>query len=161
MAVLEVPQGGGFFCLSVIDNPLNMKSKGNTKFFDIWNKLDMWLIFLYRKIMMVMFWRLQDCLLVESHLHRPYVKGRKSIVPCSLLLFSVLTTLGITIYLYHCLKPVCFLPFHRWRDFISLDTRVVHGEGQGFGSGLESSVNYIACSVSVVTCINSSSAWDA
>lgn len=49
MAVLEVPQGGvGFFsvvffflCVCVLENPLNMKTKGNTKFFNIGNKLDM------------------------------------------------------------------------------------------------------------------------
>lgn len=84
------------------------------------------------------------------------LKGR-SVVRSSLLLFSVLTELGITAYLYHCPKPVCFLPIHRWKDFISLDLRVVRAsrEGWGFGLGLKSSVNRIACSVSVVTCVNS------
>lgn len=44
-----------------VENLLNMKSKANTRFFSIWNKLDMWLIILYRKIMKVMFWRWLDC----------------------------------------------------------------------------------------------------
>lgn len=80
----------------------------------------MWLAFLYRKIMKALFWRLLASLSVASHLLKPYTNRRSSsIVLCSLLLFLVLMELGIAAYLYRCLKPTHFPPFHRKKHFIS------------------------------------------
>lgn len=110
--------------LSVVENTLSMKSKGNTRFFSIWNKLDMWLTFLYRKILKALFWRLLAFLSVASHLLKPYTNRRSSsIVLCSLLLFIVLMELGIAAYLYHCLKPTRFPHSHRKKHFISFRYR--------------------------------------
>lgn len=47
------------------------------------------------------------------------LKDKKSLVSCSLWLFSALGVLGVTAFP----KPVHLLPFHGWRGFMSFDRR--------------------------------------